>query len=191
MEVSFVRVERQSEAIVHHDRGRVFRVRAPGALRESPPHDLGHFIVERELGWQTGFWGYVARGVLFPGIEQLEGARRFHQDEHTRAALAGAKDLLTEAEGLADVIRQIARGSLDRDPGRVVALLARAWWPPHSRVRELPIADLARACRAFRQADADWRALALGDRLRYRWTSQRHPLAPENPLDVRPLRRRG
>src|SRR5262249_9647579 len=128
MEVTFVRVpETVCEGVVRFDDGRVLSVRSPGALRTVPPHDLGQFVVEHELGWQTGFWGYVTRGVLFPGVTQTAGRRAFHRDERSRAAIRGAKDLLAEVEMLAGVVGAIALAHADDDPDRVAAMLRDTW----------------------------------------------------------------
>jgi hypothetical protein len=185
MEVAFMRIPERAkvEAVVRLDHGRVFCVPSPGAINRVPPHDLGQFIVELELGWQTGFWGYIARGVVFPTMVQLEGKRPPHGEERSRAAIRGAKDLLCEVEMLAGVIGAIAHDNVDRDPGRAAAMLAKAFWPPHSQAARLPMEDVQRACRAFRQATEDWRALAIGDGLRFQWRRRKHPLAPDNPLD--------
>jgi hypothetical protein len=192
MEVAFVRVpeRHQCEAVVSFDSGRAFRVASPGAFRPMP-HDLGQFVVEHELGWQTGFWGYIARGLVFREMIQEKGKRPPHGEERSRAAIRGAKDLLAETEILAGAIAEIARADLDCDPSRAAALLARAWWPPHSNAAQLPIADVQRGCRAFRQVEAAWRALAIGDSLRFRWSLRRNPLAPENPLDLAAPAKRG
>ncbi len=184
MEVSFVRVsELQCESLVRFDNGRVFSVPSPG-LRQVPPHDLGQFVVEQTLGWQTGFWGYIARGVVFPGMSQVEGKRPQHGEERSRTAIRGAKDLLAEVEALAGAVADFARANLDGDPDRVAGLLKKGWWPPQSRATELPLAEIRHACDAFRQAESDWRVLRLGEALRFRWTLRRNALAPENPLDL-------
>lgn len=185
MDVEFVRVpETVCKAIVHRDDGRVFSVRNPGGLKQVPPHDLGQFIVERELGWQTGFWGYIARGVVFAEMTQLHGTRPPHGDERSRAALRAAKDLLAEAEGVAGTIAAIARAGADGDPDRVARMLADAWWPPHSQAASLALADVQRACHGFRQAGLDWQSLAVGGSLRFHWTRRRNPRCPEHPLDI-------
>jgi hypothetical protein len=192
MEVAFVRVPGRAlcEGVVHRDDGRVFIVPNPGAFRRVPPHDVGQFAVEHALGWQTGFWGYVARGVVFPGMQQQRGARAPHGEERSRAAIRGAKDLLAEAESLAGAVEAIVRAKLNHDAQRMSALLADSWWPPCSRAAQLPVADVQRACGAFRQIERDWQALACGDSLRFRWSRRPGPQAPENPLDVAAAQRR-
>jgi hypothetical protein len=191
MEVAFGRVpERQSEALVHLD-GRVLVLPAPGNFRLSPPHDLGHFIVENTLRWQTGFWGYIARGVMFPSMYQKSGTRPPHGEEHSRSAIRGAKDHLAEGESLAGAVAAIVRENIDADPDRIRHIWKQAFWPPNSTAPNMPLDDIQCACLAFRQVDADWRALAMGDSLRFRWSFRANPLAPENPLDQRaPHRRR-
>jgi len=191
MEITFTRVpEVQCEGVVRLDNGRVFQVRNPGAFKQVPPHDVGQLVIELELGWQTGFWGYIARGVVFREMTQIEGKRPPHGEERSRAAIREGKDLLAEVECLAGAIAAIARDNVHADPSRASAMLAKSWWPPHSRAARLPIADIRRACRAYRQAEADWHALAVGDSLRFRWSLRKNPLAPENPLDVATSSRR-
>lgn len=192
MEVEFVRVpEIACEAVVRLDGRRVFRVRNPGSWRAVPPHDLVQFIAELELGWQTGFWGYIARGVVFPGMTQEEGKRPPHGEERSRAAIRDAKELLSETEMLAGAIADLARANLDGDAGRVAAFIAKGWWPPHSKATQLPLADIQRACRAFREIESRWRSLATGESLHFRWSLRRNPLAPENPLDLAIAAKRG
>ena len=190
MEVAFARIpERQSEALVYIE-GRVFVVPAPGNLRGVPPHDLGQFIVEHALKWQTGFWGYVARGVVFPSMSQTSGNRRLHGEEHSRAAIRGAKDHLAEVESLAGVVATIVRSNIDNNPDRMKHLIAGTFWPPSSTAPSLSVENLQDACRAFRKVEADWRALPMGDTLRFRWSFRAHPLAPANPLDEQATHRR-
>jgi hypothetical protein len=191
MQVAFgLDPERGCEAIVHRDDGRVLVVPNPGGIRHVPPHDLGQFVVERELRWQTGFWGYVARGVVFPGMTHRAGGRGFHEDERSRAAIRAAKDLLAEAEALADAVAGIAREGFLHDPSRVAAAFRRSWWPPTSRAPdEIPVAEIQQACHAFREAGDAWLALADGVHLEYRFSRRPGAYAPQNPLDHARARR--
>jgi hypothetical protein len=49
------------------------------------PHDLAHYVVERELGLPDGFWGSVAAGAIFAGMVVLEGRQPPHARERSRA----------------------------------------------------------------------------------------------------------
>jgi hypothetical protein len=190
MEVAFFRIpERQSEALVYLGT-RLFCVPTPGNFREVPPHDLGQFIVEHELGWQTGFWGYIARGVVFPSMYQKSGTRLLHGEERARAAIRGAKDHLAEVESMAAAVTAIVRGNLDDNPDRMRQVFNETWWPPAATAPRLSIGEIRRACQAFRRVVADWCALATADGLRFRWSFRAHPLAPPNPLDATARNRR-
>src|SRR5258707_909697 len=39
----------------------------------SVPHDLAHFVTERDLGLQRGLWGSIASGALFDSLQILAG----------------------------------------------------------------------------------------------------------------------
>ena len=40
------------------------------------PHDVAHYIVERELKLEHGFWGCVASGGVFGSVRVIAGRRR-------------------------------------------------------------------------------------------------------------------
>jgi hypothetical protein len=119
-------------------------------------------------------------------MQQREGTRALHGEERSKTAIRAAKDFLAEAEGLAGAVGNLVRANLDDDPQRITRSLADRSWPPRSTVLGLPVADIQRACRALRQVESDWRALPLGDSLRFGWSLRKNPCAPENPLDARP-----
>src|SRR5262245_14895249 len=132
MEVTFTRTGVQGcETVIVRDDGRSFSVPVYSVPRRFP-HDLAHLAVEAELGWQTGFWGYVARGAVFPGMRQRSGRRPFHADERWRALIAPAKDLLGEAENLVAIVTKIVDGDREDDERTVARTFAESWFPPQS-----------------------------------------------------------
>jgi hypothetical protein len=179
VEVTFTRTEGGCETVIRRDDGRVFRVPAPSKPRPVP-HDLAHFAVEQELGWQTGFWGYVARGAVFAGMQQLGGRRPPHADERSRAVLAAANDRLAEAEVLTRTVLEIVASDREDDPREIARIVAESWWPPGSYAERLPQADLRRACAAVRRTAAAWEALGVGESLTFAWSRRRGERAPEN-----------
>jgi len=53
------------------------QLRVPGyAFTRALPHDLAHFVIEDTLRLDRGFWGSVARGAEFRGMERIAGRRR-------------------------------------------------------------------------------------------------------------------
>jgi hypothetical protein len=73
------------------------RRRVPGSLMgygNGIPHDLAQYVVEAATGYETGFWGLVARGATFKST----GRKR---TKPGRALIARHRAELAEAERLA------------------------------------------------------------------------------------------
>jgi hypothetical protein len=51
------------------------------------PHDLAHFVIERELDLQNGFFGSIADGAIFGGMHVLSGRQLPHAGEHSRMVM--------------------------------------------------------------------------------------------------------
>ena len=104
-----MRTVRDVEVTFRKDRGgrlcrwdavRAKRARVPGptmAAGRHLPHDLSTFVVERDLGLASGFWGCVARGATFRSLprRRTEEGRRVIRDHvaelDAAEALVGAE----------------------------------------------------------------------------------------------------
>lgn len=80
MRIIFTRkIERDCTIQCQCERGLEWAVRPP-SRQKGLPHDLAHYVVERELGVAWGFWGLMAHGATFDCITQAErtcgGGRR-------------------------------------------------------------------------------------------------------------------
>src|SRR5947209_4936616 len=86
MQIDFHReAERKVSAMVRRDDG--VTVRVPGYGHVMPlPHDLAHFVVERELELEWGFWARVVAGAVFPGMAVVSGRRPPTANARSRAA---------------------------------------------------------------------------------------------------------
>jgi len=51
------------------------------------PHDLAHFVVERELDLQRGFFGSIADGAIFGGMRVLSGRQPPHAGERSQMVM--------------------------------------------------------------------------------------------------------
>src|SRR5213594_2077421 len=71
MEIVMTRTaEGRSTTRVRRDDGVTLELPSYAPLHRLP-HDLAHFVVERTLGLPWGFWGSIAAGVVFGGVEVL------------------------------------------------------------------------------------------------------------------------
>ena len=112
------------------------------------PHDLVHYVVEDELGFEFGFWGLVAAGAKLQSVQAYR-ARNPRRIAHPDDPLVAAHvDDLLAAEGL--VAAFSALPGTHPDP-------------------ELEPARIERIRTRMGQLNERWQATAPGDTLRLSW----------------------
>jgi hypothetical protein len=97
-----VNVEKTSERptiIATRDDGVSLRVIAPDR-KFSPPHDLIHFIVEKGMHLQRGFWGSIAAGAKFSSMEVIDGRQKPRANERSIQIIKANEHFLSEAEAI-------------------------------------------------------------------------------------------
>jgi hypothetical protein len=77
MRVTFPRLpdHQRAYALVERDDGVVYRLYG-GTAGPRLPHDIMHFVVERELRIRDGIWAGIAAGVVFDSMRYVSGRRR-------------------------------------------------------------------------------------------------------------------
>jgi hypothetical protein len=144
MRVTFPRLpdHQRAYALVERDDGVVYRLYG-GRAGPRLPHDIMHFVVERDLRIRDGIWGGIAAGVVFDSMraEQLADL----------VSSAAALDSLTH-----DKIRRLADAKLSVLPET-----------------EVDPALIATAARALQVEAARWARLRVGEELCYEWPDER------------------
>lgn len=135
----------------------------------SLPHDIAHFVVERELELRQGFWGCVADGAMFPGMEIVSGHRSPRAGERSRSVIRAAGQHGTEAEVLVGTLLRIAEQRLDASWPVTRKVLRDMWAPARPARGPLAEEDVRRVCEALREAERQWRALGVGESLHVSW----------------------
>jgi hypothetical protein len=135
--------------------------------RDPLPHDLAHYVVERELGLIDGFWGSVAAGAIFEGMAVLDGRQPPHARERSRAVMKAHQRGILFSEVVVDaVMRAISGEVLGADPLAVES----------SRVPSKSRADrdalIARLLPPMRAMSARWWAVPEGEGLPLDWPAQ-------------------
>ncbi len=169
MKITFTRVgERDCTTEVVRDDGVTLRV--PSHDRPtSLPHDLAHFIVERELGLSGGFWGCVAADAVLPGMQVVSGRQPPHALQRSRQVMREAGQQGTEAEVWVAVLVSIMRDRLDDDWPAASTRLAAEWKPRHPSRGPVTIEEVRRICAALREGQERWQALANGGSITVIW----------------------
>ena len=145
------------------------------------PHDLLHFVVERELGIRYGIFGQLAAGGTagtFRPISTSAAAGRKGTRQRRALAKRGAKLL---QQGRADSV----------ESERAADTCLRAWIA-HAAGREftarqdLPYSalKLARVCAALDEVSCAWTKLLVGQALTLHWPDTR--TVPRGSVPVRP-----
>jgi hypothetical protein len=193
MRVTFPRLpdHQRAYAVVERDDGAVYRLQG-GQAGPRLPHDIMHFVVERDLRIRDGIWGGIAAGIIFDSMQHIGGRRPPHARERSKELLASFHQRGLRAEVLANFVECVA--GLDHPSDLEILTLAA------DRLAVLPDADadvdpaeVAAAAQALQVEAARWARLRVGEELSYEWP--RTPPAARRararkPRIVRPYKKR-
>jgi hypothetical protein len=135
----------------------------------SLPHDIAHFVVERELGLDRGFWGRVAAGAMCGGMRVLAGRLPPHANSKSRTVIKEPEQQLIEAEVLVSLLLEITAAQSESDWARVRVILDRAWKPRKSSREALSHSEVMSVCAALRLAQQRWQSLPIGGSIVGKW----------------------
>ncbi len=161
-------------------RGDGVTVRVPGYDRASAiPHDLAHFVAEREFGMIRGFWGSVAAGALFTNMVVLSGRQRPHAAERSKRILKAHADDIGLSEAVADAIHEAVEHDLA--PEVVLDRMRAHWGIVSPESPPVAVVDAEGAAAALRRELERWSAVPVDQGLTLNW-----PFRPEHVLTPRP-----
>jgi hypothetical protein len=171
MEITFTKTgERTYEVLARRDDGVTLRVRTP----DKPltiPHDMAHYVVEREMSFERGFWGSIAAGSVFSTVQVVSGRQPPHAAERSAALIKASYREQAAAELYVAVLQRIASEGKEHDWRYVSSCLAEVWRPFRWQRPPVTAEDALRVCRALREAESLWTALPVGESVRVTWAS--------------------
>ena len=180
MRVTFPRLPdyERGYALVERDDGAVYRL---NGSQSGPrlPHDVMHFVVERELHIRDGIWGGIASGIVFDSMQHVGGRRPPHAQERSKELLASFRSRGLRAEVLANFVECVA--GLDHPSDTQIMTLAATRLSVLSDAEaDVEPAEVAAAAQALQVEAARWARLRVGEELSYEW--------PRTPLAARRTR---
>src|SRR6266852_3765243 len=92
--------------IAVRDDGVSVRVRTPDR-KFSPPHDLIHFVVEKGMRLQRGFWGSVADGAKFASVQVIDGRQKPRANERSAQIIKANEAHLSESEMIVGAFQKV------------------------------------------------------------------------------------
>lgn len=170
MRITFHKLnERQCSSLALRDDGVTVRVPGYGPI-EPLPHDLAHVVVEREFGMGRGFWGSVAAGAMFSGMEWVSGRRKPHATRTGAAVVKENGALVGMTEVIVGVfVERMHRGPPPRAEGlqRMIASFRKPNQP-----RPFPLDEdiVALVWGSLQATVAEWRAVPVGGTFALEWT---------------------
>jgi len=173
MEITFTKTgARTYEVVARRDDGVTLRVRTP----DKPlaiPHDMAHYVVEREMSFDGGFWGSIAAGAVFGTVQIVSGRQPPHVAEQSAALIKASYREQAAAELYVAVMQRIASEGKERDWRYVNSCLDEVWRP--FRWPRPPVT----AEDALREAGERWVALPVGEAVTVTWSSAQRKGAAE------------
>jgi hypothetical protein len=167
MKLSVTRLDpegRYETAIVRDDD---VRFRLKGHDRASAlPHDIAHYVVEKALGLDGGFWGRVAAGAVFPSMSHVEGRRKPKAAERSKMVLRADPDELADAEVLVRIFSETIREDHDET---TPVLFARLKDRRLAGKRQIAVAQIAAIFARYKDLRSRWAELPVGGALELEW----------------------
>jgi hypothetical protein len=169
MHVTFPRLpdHERGYAVVERDDGAVYRLYGSQAGPRLP-HDIMHFVVERELKIRDGIWGGIASGIIFDSMQHVSGRRPPHARDRSKELLRAFRQRGLRAELMANFVEAVARLDHPSDVQIMTLAATRLSVLPDAEAGVEP-AEVAAAAQALQVEAARWARLRVGEELSYDW----------------------
>jgi hypothetical protein len=158
----------QYETLITRDDGVIYGLRGVGHTY-AIPHDIAHFVVERAVGLDDGFWGTIAHGAVFPTMHYRTGRRAPKAAARSHALLKGNAAKLAEAEVLVRLFNdRIEQGLEQRSPQLRAEIdeVVASWRSQRPAIGEL---EISRVFSDYAQVLAGWSQTSVGATLDLQW----------------------
>jgi hypothetical protein len=168
MDICFIRsTNRQDQTIVTRQDGVRLSVPVFGPL-EPIPHDLAHYVVEKELDLHDGLWASIAAGAVLEGMKVISGRRPPHAKERSHAIQVANHRGILLAELAVDTVLRAIKGEPLGDEPYIID-------PPalSLRTRKDHVALAQRVRPEMEAMIARWQAIPMGETLIVSWPDTR------------------
>lgn len=184
MEIEFRRTgERRYAVIIHRDDRSMLEMNPAPGYDPLMPHDLLHYVVERELGLRFGIFGQLARGGsagtfhLVPetngGVRETARRRRHLEKRGTRLLKEGQRDSSMSERAAYICFQEWQTRRAARPQGGASSGRPRAGATRVQRVTEstgiIPEECLERVCARLDELSGKWAGLDIGESVIVEW----------------------
>jgi hypothetical protein len=168
MQVEFHRTDAQGgyAVLMRRDDGLTVRMTGYDRTRRLP-HDMAHFVTERELRLNHGVFGSIAAGAMFSNMAVVDGRLRYDGRARSRAVIRAYRSEL----GLAEVVAGVLHDGIEQrlDPETLHRRLQSAWGTMRPGPCPYQAIRVRRCLEIMARLGLRWRAVDVGDRMALRW----------------------
>lgn len=133
------------------------------------PHDLSHLIIESMLGMRYGFWGCVANGALFPGMNIIEGRQKAHAKAKSKQVIKEAHQQLRLAECLVRVFYESSVAHSDLSSIKIQKHLSQISSDIKPKLSNSSILAICSTLKAF---ESNWQAINVEESIELNWNQK-------------------
>lgn len=156
------------ETVVTRDDGVSYRLQGV-AHTFAIPHDLAHFVVEKALRLDRGFWANVADGAVFRTMSYLGRRRKPKAAERSESLLRKNVPQLNDAEALVRIFNDTIEQGHAQDSPVLRKRLQERLKRPGLEFRAFSTAEISEVYADYQAMLAKWRELPVGAKLDLRW----------------------
>jgi hypothetical protein len=169
MKLTITRLDQgKYETVITRDDGVSYRLKGVAHMF-AIPHDLAHFLVEKALRLDRGFWRNVANGAVFKSMTYIGGRRKPKAAERSESLLKVNAAPLNDAEAVVRIFNDtIEQGHRENSPllrERLQNRLAR----PGLEFRRFSDAEISAVYQAYQHMLAKWQKLPVGGSMELNW----------------------
>lgn len=169
MKLSVTRLDQgQYETVVSRDDGVSYRLRGV-AHNFAIPHDLAHFVIEKTLRLDRGFWACVADGAVFKTMDYIAGRRKPKAAERSEGLLKNCAPQLNDAEALVRIFNDTIEQGHAEDSHLLQQRLRERLKRPGLKLRHFGAAEISEVYAAYRDMLAKWQELPVRGKLDLHW----------------------
>ena len=156
------------ETVITRDDGVIYWLRGVGH-DFAIPHDLAHYVIERALGLDDGFWGTIADGAVFPTMHYRSGRRAPKAAARSHALLAANVRKLIDAEVLVRLFNDSLERGDDCRSAKQRAAVDEALASFEGRQRAVDQQTISRIHDDYAHVLGMWMSTKVGCELELRW----------------------
>jgi hypothetical protein len=169
MKLAVKRIDRDGRYVtsIARDDGVTFSMQGVGHSF-AIPHDVAHYVVEKALGLDRGFWGSVNEGAVFPTMSYLAGRRKPKAAERSGTVLKTNAAELSEAE----VLVRIFNDTIEQGHGETSSVLAGRLAERRAAsagLRHISPAEISAVYAIYKDTLSRWQNTPVGGALELEW----------------------